>query len=118
MSSRAHPCPSPSPGCFLEVLILKGFQLHLSEVLFLHGLLSPVLILLDFKSFIISDLIKNEDFMEVLILGGLGRATASECDGCDPARLLSGEDDSVVRITQRPACRQAGGRDPATAGRR
>jgi len=34
-------------------------------------LLSPVLILIDFKSFIISDLIKNEDFMEVLILEGL-----------------------------------------------
>jgi hypothetical protein len=29
------------------------------------------MILMDFKSFIISDLIKNEDFMEVLILGGL-----------------------------------------------
>jgi len=58
----------------LEVLILKGFETNVSEVLILKGLLSRVLILLDFKSFIISDLIKNEDFMEVLILGGLGRA--------------------------------------------
>jgi hypothetical protein len=66
--------PPPSPGCFLEVLILKGFETNVSEVLILKGLLSRVLILLDFKSFIISDLIKNEDFMEVLILGGLGRA--------------------------------------------
>ena len=66
--------PPPSPGCFSEVLILKGFETNVSEVLILKGLLSRVLILLDFKSFIISDLIKNEDFMEVLILGGLGRA--------------------------------------------
>jgi hypothetical protein len=53
------------------VLILNGFQQHFSEVLIMQGLLSPVLILIDFKSFIISDLIKNEDFMEVLILEGL-----------------------------------------------
>jgi hypothetical protein len=66
--------PPPSPGCFLEVLILKGFETNVSEVLILKGSLSRVLILLDFKSFIISDLIKNEDFMEVLSLGGLGRA--------------------------------------------
>jgi len=66
--------PSPHPRCFLEVLILKGFQKQFSEVLILEDLLSPVLILIDFKSFIISDLIKNEDFMEVLILEGLGRA--------------------------------------------
>jgi hypothetical protein len=66
--------PSPHPRCFLEVLILKGFQQQFSEVLILEDLLSPVLILIDFKSFIISDLIKNEVFMEVLILEGLGRA--------------------------------------------
>ena len=66
--------PSPHPRCFLEVLILKGFQKQFSEVLILEDLLSPVLILIDFKSFIISDLIKNEVFMEVLILEGLGRA--------------------------------------------
>jgi hypothetical protein len=53
------------------VLILKGFQLRFSEVLILQGLLSPVMILIDFKSFIISDLIKIEEFAEVLILGGL-----------------------------------------------
>jgi hypothetical protein len=70
--------PPPSPRRFLEVLILKGFQLQFPEVLILQGLLHPVLILLDFKSFIISDLIKNEDFMEVLILGGLGRAFGIE----------------------------------------
>ena len=63
--------PSPHPRCFLEVLILKGFQKQFSEVLILEDLLSPVLILIDFKSFIISDLIKNEVFMEVLILEGL-----------------------------------------------
>jgi hypothetical protein len=34
---------------------------------------------LDFKSFIISDLIKNEEFAEVLILGGLGRAMFANC---------------------------------------
>jgi hypothetical protein len=69
-----HRASPPSPGCFLEVLILQGFQLWFSEVLILQGLLSRVLILLDFKSFIISDLIKNEGFTEVLILEGLGRA--------------------------------------------
>jgi len=58
----------------LEVLILTGFELRFSEVLILQGLLSPVMILIDFKSFIISDLIKNEEFAEVLILGGLGGA--------------------------------------------
>jgi hypothetical protein len=47
-------------------------------VLILEDLLSPVLILLDFKSFIISDLIKNEGFAEVLILGGLGRAVGMD----------------------------------------
>jgi len=36
--------------------------------------LSPVMILIDFKSFIISDLIKIEEFAEVLIVGGLGGA--------------------------------------------
>jgi hypothetical protein len=66
--------PTPLPRVFLEVLILNGFQLYFPEVLIIQGLLLRVLILLDFKSFIISDLIKNEDFMEVLILGGLGRA--------------------------------------------
>jgi len=65
--------PTPSPRCFLEVLILKSFETHVSEVLILEDLLSRVLILLDFKSFIISDLIKNEEFAEVLILIGLGR---------------------------------------------
>ena len=61
------------------MLILKGFQRQFSEVLILQGLLSPVLILLDFKSFIISDLIKNEEFAEVLILVGLGRAMFANC---------------------------------------
>ena len=61
----------PLPGRFLEVLILKAFQLYFPEVLILEGLSSSALILLDFKSFVISDLIKNEDFMEVLILEGL-----------------------------------------------
>jgi len=41
--------------------------------------LARLLILLDFKSFIISDLIKNEKFAEVLILGGLGRAMFANC---------------------------------------
>jgi hypothetical protein len=58
---------------FLEVLILQGLQANVLEVLILGDLLSRLLILMDFKSFIISDLIKNEDFMEVLILEGLGR---------------------------------------------
>jgi hypothetical protein len=56
------------------VLILKGLQAHISEVLILGDLLARSLILLDFKSFIISDLIKNEGFAEVLILEELGRA--------------------------------------------
>ena len=43
----------------MEVLILKGFELHVSEVLILRGLLSRVVILIDLKSFIISDLIKK-----------------------------------------------------------
>jgi hypothetical protein len=42
--------------------------------LILGDLLARSLILLDFKSFIISDLIKNEGFAEVLILEELGRA--------------------------------------------
>jgi len=42
-------------------------------VLILQGLLSRVMILIDFKSCIISDLIKNEDFAEVLILEELQR---------------------------------------------
>jgi len=107
----------PSPGRFLEVLIPKGLEARISEVLILGDLWARLLILLDFKSFIISDLIKHEEFAEVLILDGLGRAVgtdgwnfrlregssarASERDGCDPPRLLSGEDGGVVRITQR-----------------
>ena len=62
----------PSPRCFLEVLILNGLQTPVSEVLILGDLWPRLLILLDFKSFIISDLIKNEEFAEVLILEGLG----------------------------------------------
>jgi hypothetical protein len=46
-------------------------------VLILGDLLPRSLILLDFKSFIISDLIKNEEFAEVLILDGLGRAVGT-----------------------------------------
>jgi hypothetical protein len=42
-------------------------------------LLARLLILLDFKSFIISDLIKNEEFAEVLILEELGRAMFANC---------------------------------------
>jgi hypothetical protein len=115
--------PSPSPGCFLEVLILRGLKRHVLEVLIIGDLQARLLILMDFKSFIISDLIKNEEFAQVLILGELGRAvgtegwifrlrecsgpprragaTGSECDGCGSPRLLSREDDSDLRITQR-----------------
>ena len=70
--------PPPPPGCFLEVLIVEGLRLHVLEVLILEDLLSAMLILMDFKSFIISDLIKNEGFTEVLILGGLGRARCTD----------------------------------------
>ena len=59
----------------MEVLIIEGLRLHVLEVLILEDLLSAMLILMDFKSFIISDLIKNEGFTEVLILEGLERAT-------------------------------------------
>jgi hypothetical protein len=62
----------------LEVLIIEGLRLHVLEVLILEDLLSAMLILMDFKSFIISDLIKNEGFTEVLILGGLGRARCTD----------------------------------------
>jgi hypothetical protein len=47
-------------------------------VLILGGLQERLLILLDFKSFMISDLIKNEGFAEVLILGGLGCAVGTD----------------------------------------
>ena len=60
----------PSP-MFLEVLILEDLQANVLEVLILVDLLSRLLIPIDFKSFIISDLIKNEEFAEVLILEGL-----------------------------------------------
>jgi hypothetical protein len=43
-------------------------------VLILGDLQGRLLILLDLKSFIISDLIKNDEFAEVLILEGLGGA--------------------------------------------
>ena len=66
--------PPPPPGCFLEVLIVEGLRLHVLEVLILGDLLSRLLILMDFKSCGISDLVKNEGFAEVLILEGLGRA--------------------------------------------
>ena len=77
-SPLCSPLPAPSPGCFLEVLIVEGLRLHVLEVLILEDLLSAMLILMDFKSFIISDLIKNEGFTEVLILGGLGRARCTD----------------------------------------
>jgi hypothetical protein len=60
------------------VLILNGLQAHISEVLILGDLRARLLILLDFKPFIISDLIKNEEFAEVLILEGLGRALRTD----------------------------------------
>ena len=66
--------PHPLPPCLLEVLILEGLQANVLEVLILVDLLSRLLILMDFKSFIIIDLIKNEDFAEVLILEGLQSA--------------------------------------------
>jgi len=65
--------PSPPPGVFSEVLILKGFETNVSEVLIIQGLLSRLVILIDLKSLIISDLIKNEDFAKVLILEELQR---------------------------------------------
>jgi len=40
--------------------------------------LSRLLILLDFKPFVISDLIKNEEFAEVLILEALGRSVGMD----------------------------------------
>jgi len=49
------------------------------EVLILGDLLSALLILMDFKSCIISDLRKKEGFMEVLIPEGLGRAMFANC---------------------------------------
>jgi hypothetical protein len=58
---------------FSEVLILKGFETNVSEVLIIQGLLSRLVILIDLKSLIISDLIKNEDFAKVLILEELQR---------------------------------------------
>jgi hypothetical protein len=58
----------------LEVLIIEDLLRNVLEVLILGDLLAALLILIDFKSCIISDLIKNEDLMEVLILEGLGRA--------------------------------------------
>jgi len=54
-------------------LILKGFETNVSEVLIIQGLLSRLVILIDLKSLIISDLIKNEDFAKVLILEELQR---------------------------------------------
>jgi len=60
------------------VLILRDLQTHISEVLILGDLQARLLILLDFKSFIISDLIKNERFAEVLILEGLGCAVGRD----------------------------------------
>ena len=71
--------PHPLPPCLLEVLILEGLQANVLEVLILVDLLSRLLIPIDFKSFIISDLIKNGEFTEVLILGGLGRAVGRDC---------------------------------------
>jgi hypothetical protein len=65
--------PLPPPGVFSEVLILKGFETNVSEVLIIQGLLSRLVILIDLKSLIISDLIKNEDFAKVLILEELQR---------------------------------------------
>jgi hypothetical protein len=47
-------------------------------VLILGDLQARLLILLDLKSFIISDLIKNDEFAEVLILEGLGGAVGRD----------------------------------------
>jgi len=67
--------PTPSPGYFLEVLILEDLQLYISEVLILGYLQARLLILMDFKSCRISDLIKNDGFAEVLILEDLRLGT-------------------------------------------
>jgi hypothetical protein len=89
----------------LEVLILEGLLLHVLEVLILGDLLSVMLILIDFKSFIISDLIKNEDFMEVLILERLGRAK------CTCAWIWAGKT-PLLGAQAREGCRLGGGLFP------
>ena len=76
-ADESQASPTPLLPCFLEVLILGDLQPKCPEVLIIGDLLARLLILLDFKSFIISDLIKNEGFAEVLILGGLGRAVGT-----------------------------------------
>ena len=95
----------PSPGCFLEVLILNGFQLYFPEVLIIQGLLLRVLILLDFKSFIISDLIKNEEFTEVLILEGLGRAARRRNGWIREGEMVSCGDPPSAERRLRPGAR-------------
>jgi len=52
--------PSPLPRRFLEVLILKDFYPKCPEVLIIVDLVAVLLILLVFKSFVISDLTKNK----------------------------------------------------------
>jgi hypothetical protein len=69
----------PSPGGFLEVLILKDLEAHHPEVLILQVLLSPVLILMDFKLFIISELRKFGPNAEVLIPERLARSMFANC---------------------------------------
>jgi hypothetical protein len=72
--------PTPLP-CFLEVLILNDFKSLCPEVLILrdfNSLFLEVLILVDFKLFIISELRNIEKFIELLILGWLGRAKCTD----------------------------------------
>jgi hypothetical protein len=60
----------------LEVLILRDFKSFAPEVLILGGFKSlflEVLILVGLKSFIMSEMWEIEIFLEVLILGELGR---------------------------------------------
>jgi hypothetical protein len=61
----------------LEVLILRDFKSFAPEVLILgdfKSLFSEVLILVEIKWMGMSEMRKNEKFLEVLILGELGRA--------------------------------------------
>jgi hypothetical protein len=86
----------------LEVLILKGLQARVSEVLILGDLQARWLILLDFKSFVISDFIKNWEFAEVLILEGLGQAVGT--GGWNwPGRIGHEEWQRVASISRRKA---------------
>jgi hypothetical protein len=67
----------------LEVLILQDFKSFAPEVLILRdfkSLFPEVLILVKLKSLRLNELQKIEKFLEVLILGGLGRAKCK--NGC------------------------------------